>query len=163
VCFDSLIIKHLTFDLQGNEKSSGARLQPILQAKMLRGVKPMKFFREIEPGIFRADRALQTERDGEDWTREYDALLDLGQPFAVIANVVGRPRPPAGKPLVLWMKARKEKLAALVKLSVYIAGDAVERSALEDGLPKRAKASPYPMAVAASEADAISKARASLS
>ncbi len=123
----------------------------------------MRFFREIEPGIFRADGALQTERDGEDWTREYDALLDLGRPFAVIANVVDRPQPPAGKPLVLWMKARKEKLAALVKLSVYIAEDAAERSALEDGLPKRAKASPYPMAVAAGEADAISEARASLS
>lgn len=87
------------------------------------GEKRMRFFREAQPDIFIATGSLQTESDGADWTKEYDALLARGRPFFVIANVRDRPQPPAGKPMVLWMKARKAKLAELVKLTIYIAED----------------------------------------
>ncbi len=122
----------------------------------------MRFFREAEPDIHVATGALASEQDGQDWTVEYDRLLAIGRPFAVIANVNDRPQPPAGKPMVLWMKARRTELARLVRLTVYVAEDAAERADLTRNLPGRAKSSPYPMAVAASEHEAMSKARASL-
>lgn len=122
----------------------------------------MKFFREAEPNIFVATGRLATEDDGRTWTIEYDALLAPGRPIAIIANARDRPQPPAGKPMALWMKARRNELARLVKLVVYVVEDAAARTALERNLPDRAKTSPYPMAVSADEAAAIGKARASL-
>lgn len=123
----------------------------------------MKHFREIEPGIYVATGALASEEDGENWVAEYDRLLALDRPFAVIANVNDRPQAAAGKPMVLWLKKRKAELARLVRVTVYVAEDAAARSELERALPARSKASPYPMAVAATEADAVARARASLS
>jgi hypothetical protein len=122
----------------------------------------VKFFRETQPGIFVSSGALRTEQDGEEWTRDYDVLLARGRPFAVIANVNDRPDPSAGKPMVLWMKVRRKELAALVKLTVYVVEDAAARANLEVDLPRRSKSSPYPMAVAATEAEAIAKAQANL-
>jgi hypothetical protein len=122
----------------------------------------MKFFREIEPDIQIAVGRLETEQDGRDWTAEYDQLLARGRPLAVIAHVEDRPLPPAGKPMVLWMKARKAELGRLVRVTLYIVEDAAERAEMEQNLPGRAKASPYPMAIAASEAEALAKARAAL-
>ena len=123
----------------------------------------MSYFREIEPGIhLMADLPLATEADGNAWVAEYDALLSANRPVAVIANVRNRPAPPAGKPMVLWTKARRAELARLVRLSVYVAEDPAEYAALEQALPARMKSSPYPMAVAADEAQAIAKARARL-
>ena len=123
----------------------------------------MKFFRQAEPGIFHAIGALETEQDGIDWTTEYDTLLAQGRPFAVIVDVADRPPlPPAGKPMVLWLKARKAELGRLVKLTLYVVENAAERAEMQRSLPGRAKASPYPMALAASKAEAIAMARASL-
>jgi hypothetical protein len=123
----------------------------------------MDYFHEIEPGIhLMADRQLAAEEDGQAWAGEFDMLLARGRPVAVIANVRNRPAPPAGKPMILWTKARKEELSRLVRLSVYIAEDRAEHDALEHALPVRMKSSPYPMAVAHDEAEAVAKARASL-
>lgn len=122
----------------------------------------MKFFRQAEPGIFIAIGMLETEQDGIDWTREYEQLLAQDRPFAVIVDVQDQPLPPAGKPMVLWLKARKADLGRLVKVTLYIIEDAAERARMQRTLPGRAKASPYPMALAASEAEAIELARASL-
>ncbi|WP_298380244.1 hypothetical protein [uncultured Bradyrhizobium sp.] len=122
----------------------------------------MKFFREAEPGIFIATGRLQTEQDGCDWTAEYTELLAANRPLAVIVNVNDQPEVAAGKPMVLWMKARKAELGRLVRVTVYIADDDEERAELERTLPGRAKALPYPAAIAASEADALFLARASL-
>ena len=122
----------------------------------------MKFFRQAEPGIFVAIGTLATEQDGIDWTGEYEQLLAQDRPFAVIVYVNEPPLPPAGKPMVLWLKARKADLGRLVKVTLYIVEDAAERAQMQRTLPGRAKASPYPMALAASEAEAIGLARASL-
>jgi hypothetical protein len=120
------------------------------------------FFREIEPGIFISTGALRTEQDGGNWTREYDGLLARRTPFAVVADVKDRPHPQAGKPMVLWMKAHRKELALRVKLTIFVAEDMAARLDLEEHLPKRSRESPYPIAVAASEAEAIAKARESL-
>jgi len=122
----------------------------------------MRYFREIEPDIYAAAGALRTKADGRDWIGEYDTLLARGQPFAVIVDARDRPQPPAGKPMVLWMKARKAELGRLVRLTAYVVEDGAERAELERALPARSKSSPYPMAVAASPADALTKARSSL-
>lgn len=122
----------------------------------------MKFFREAEPDIFVATGQLITEQDGQDWVAEYDRLLARDRPLVVIAHAQDRPQPPAGKPMILWMKARKADLRRLVKQTIYVVVDAVERAEMERALPGRAKASPYPMAVAESEAEAIVAARRSL-
>ncbi|QOZ38417.1 hypothetical protein [Bradyrhizobium sp. CCBAU 53421] len=122
----------------------------------------MKFFREAEPGIFIATGRLQTEQDGCDWTAEYTALLAADRPLAVIVNVNDQPDVAAGKPMVLWMKARKAELGRLIRVTVYVVDDEAERAELERSLPGRAKALPYPAAIAASEADALFLARASL-
>ncbi|MGN6303185.1 MAG: hypothetical protein ACTHNH_00100 [Mesorhizobium sp.] len=122
----------------------------------------MRYFREIEPDIYTAAGALQTEADGHGWVGEYDTLLARGQPFAVIVDARDRPQPPAGKPMVLWMKARKAELGRLVRLTAYVVEDAAERADLERALPARSKSSPYPMAVAANPAEALTKARSSL-
>jgi hypothetical protein len=127
-----------------------------------KGGKPVTFLREVEPGIFISTGTLRTEEDGHEWTREYDGLLARGTPFAVIANIKDRPHPAAGKPMVLWMKAHKKELALLVKLSIYVAESRAERLKLEENLPKRSKESLYPMVVAASQSEAIAKARMSL-
>ena len=122
----------------------------------------MKFFREAEPGIFVATGRLQTEQDGCDWTAEYTELLAADRPLAVIVNIDDQPEVAAGKPMVLWIKAHKVELARLVRVTVYIVADVAERTELARNLPGRAKASPYPMAVAADETEAMSIARASL-
>ena len=122
----------------------------------------MKFFREAEPGIFVATGRLRTERDGCEWAAEYTQILAEGRPLAVIVNVDDQPDVAAGKPMVLWMKACKAELGRLIRVTVYIADDAEERAELERNLPGRAKALPYPVAIAASEADALAIARASL-
>ncbi len=119
----------------------------------------MKFFRELEPDIHLGVGALETEQDGRDWVAEYDALLARGRAMVVIVREGDRPQPGAGKPMVLWMKARKAELGRLVAATVFIFEDEAERQAMELALPGRAKASPYPMVLAISEADALEKAR----
>lgn len=126
------------------------------------GVYAMKFFREIEPDIHMASGRLETEQDGRDWTGEYDQLLARGRPVAVIAHSDDRPLQPAGKPMVLWMKARKTELGQLVRVMLYIVEDEAERQEMQKSLPGRAKAVPYPMALAADEGEAVEKARATL-
>jgi len=122
----------------------------------------MKFFREAEPDIFVATGQLITEQDGQDWVAEYDRLLARDRPMVVIAHAEDRPQPPAGKPMILWMKAHKADLGRLVKQTIYVVVDATERAEMERALPGRSKASPYPMALAASEAEAIAAARRNL-
>ncbi|WP_244486241.1 hypothetical protein [Bradyrhizobium viridifuturi] len=95
----------------------------------------MKFFREAEPGIFITTGRLQTEQDGCDWTAEYSELLAADRPLAVIVNVNDQPEVAAGKPMVLWMKARKAELGRLIRVTVYIADDDAERAELERTLP----------------------------
>lgn len=122
----------------------------------------MRFFRQAEPDIFIAVGMLETEQDGIDWTVEYDSLLAQDRPFAVIVHVSEPPLPPAGKPMVLWLKARKAELGRLVKTTLYVIEDAADRAQMQRTLPGRAEVSPYPMALAASETEAIEMARASL-
>ncbi|WP_449257111.1 hypothetical protein [Bosea sp. (in: a-proteobacteria)] len=122
----------------------------------------MKFFHEAEPGILVSKGVLTTEQDGRDWVAEYDALLQRERPFAVIVQAGDRPLPPAGKPMILWMKARKAELGRWVRVTIFIIADAAERAGMAASLPGRAKASPYPMALAADEPGAIAQARASL-
>lgn len=122
----------------------------------------LKFFKEAEPDIFIATGQLVSEQDGKEWVAEYDQLLARDRPLVVIAHAEDRPQPPAGKPMILWMKARKADLGRLVKCTIYVVKDETERAEMERLLPGRAKASPYPMAVAASEAGAILMARESL-
>ena len=100
--------------------------------------------------------------DGAQWTREYDAILGEEQPFAVIVNAAQRPQPPAGKPMALWMKSRKAQLGAWVCATVYIVEDDALRADFERTSDKRQKASPYPMAFVATEAEALAAARAAL-
>ncbi|ETR79023.1 hypothetical protein X566_07695 [Afipia sp. P52-10] len=122
----------------------------------------MQFFHEIEPDIYIATGKLETEQDGQRWTTEYDALLARGRPLIVIVNAQDQPLPAAGRPMVLWLKARRAELARLVRVTFYVAEDEAERADMERLLPGRSKASPYPMAIAASEAEALQKARARL-
>lgn len=122
----------------------------------------MKFFREIEPGIFMSTGSLRTEEDGRGWTQDYGALLAHGTPFVVVANVKDRPQPPAGKPIILWMKAHHDELALLVNLTIFVAEIGVEHFDLEQNLSKRAEGFPYPVAVAAGEPEAVAEARIAL-
>ncbi|MDH7796151.1 MULTISPECIES: hypothetical protein [unclassified Beijerinckia] len=122
---------------------------------------PMKFFRETEPSIFIATGQLVSEQDGKDWVAEYDQLLARDLPLVVIAHVEDQPQPGAGKPMILWIKARKADLSRLVKRTIYVVEDDTQRAEMQRLLPGRAKASPYPMALAASEAEAIRLARES--
>jgi hypothetical protein len=122
----------------------------------------MKFFREARPSVYIATGKLATELDCRIWTSEYDELLSRERPIAIIVNAADRPPPATGKPMVLWMKARKPQLAQFVRITVYIVVDEAERAHLERNLPFRAKASPFPMAAAANETEAIAKAMASL-
>lgn len=119
----------------------------------------MKFFRELEPDIHLGAGALETEQDGRDWIAEYDTLLSRERAMVVIVREGDRPQPGAGKPMVLWMKARRAELARLVAATVFIFEDEAERQAMELALPGRSKASPYPMVLATSEEDALEKAR----
>ncbi|MGS1095421.1 hypothetical protein ACVCNR_12660 [Aquamicrobium terrae] len=119
----------------------------------------MKFFRELEPDVYLGVGKLETEQDGHDWTGEYDALLARGRLMAIIVTDGDRPLPPAGKPMILWMKTRKAELARLVAGTVHVIEDEEERGSMERALPGRAKASPYPVAIAATEAEALEKAR----
>ncbi|WP_448951181.1 hypothetical protein [Labrys neptuniae] len=122
----------------------------------------MRFFREAAPNIFVGIGRLETEQDGRDWVEDYERCLAAGAPIAIIARVDDRPLPAAGKPMVLWLKARRAELGRLVKLTIYVAPDEAERAELVRSLPGRAKSAPYAMAVAASEAEAIAMARACL-
>jgi hypothetical protein len=123
----------------------------------------MKFFRQIEPGIYAGtDSPLASEDDGAQWTREYDAILGEEQPFAVIVNAAQRPQPPAGKPMALWMKSRKAQLGAWVCATVYIVEDEALRADFLRSADKRQKATPYPMAFVATEAEALVAARDAL-
>jgi hypothetical protein len=123
----------------------------------------MKYFRELEPDIHLGVGALRTEEDGREWVAEYDRLLERGRLMVVIVRDGDRPLPPAGKPMILWMKARKAELGRLVAATVYVMEDREEREAMERALPGRSKASPYPMMLAVSEEEALQKARAVLS
>lgn len=118
----------------------------------------MQFFIEVEADIFMATGRLVTEQDGETWVGEYDRLLARDRPLVVIVPVGDRPEPAAGKPMVLWMKKRKADLGRLVKRTIYVVPDQAERAEMERAMPGRAKASPYPMSVAASDAEAIANA-----
>lgn len=123
----------------------------------------MKFFRQIEPGIYAGtDAPLASEDDGTLWTQEYDAILCEEQPFAVIVNAEYRPQPPAGKPMALWMKSRKAQLGAWVCATVYVVEDEMLRADFLRSADKRQKATPYPMAFVATEAEALVAARNAL-
>ncbi|MGX9392140.1 hypothetical protein ACWX0K_22495 [Nitrobacteraceae bacterium UC4446_H13] len=123
----------------------------------------MKFFRQVEPGIYEGTSApLASEDDGTLWTQEYDAILGEEQPFAVIVNAEYRPQPPAGKPMALWMKSRKAQLGAWVCATVYVVEDEVLRADFLRSADKRQKAMPYPMAFVATEAEALAAARNAL-
>lgn len=91
------------------------------------------FFVGLRPGVYRSGaRIMQTEADGQAWTRAYDALLETNDALVVILDAAQRPGPEAGKPLALWLKARREVLAAKVRLAIYVVEDADERAAMED-------------------------------
>jgi hypothetical protein len=123
----------------------------------------MKFFRRVEPGIYEGTSApLASEDDGTLWTQEYDAILHEEQPFAVIVNAAQRPQPPASKPMALWMKSRKAQLSAWVCTTVYVVEDEVLRADFLRSADKRQKATPYPMAFVATEAEALATARNAL-
>lgn len=128
----------------------------------MKGNPAMRFFREAAPNVFVGTGSLETEHDGLAWTQDYDSCLAAGRPIAIIANVHDRPLPPAGKPMVLWMKARRAELARLVRLTVYVAEDEAEHADLVRTLSATSRKSPYPLAAAGSEAEAIAKAVACL-
>ncbi|EQA99801.1 hypothetical protein L288_19135 [Sphingobium quisquiliarum P25] len=91
------------------------------------------FFLGLRPGIYRSgSRVMQTQADGEAWARAYDDLLDKNDAIVMILDAAQRPGPEAGKPLALWLKARREVLAAKVKLALYVVTDAAERTAMEE-------------------------------
>lgn len=123
----------------------------------------MKFFRQIEPGIYAGtDAPLASEGDGAQWTQEYDAILGEERPFTVIVNAAQRPQPLAGEPMALWMKSRKAQLGAWVCATVYIVEDETLRADFLRSADKRQKATPYPMAFVATEAEALVAARSAL-
>lgn len=105
------------------------------------------FFLALGPGIYRSgSRVVQTQADGEAWVRAYDDLLEKNDALVMILDAAQRPGPEAGKPLALWLKARRDVLATKVKLALYVVTDQAERAAMEDRSVKAAKAFPYPTA-----------------
>lgn len=105
------------------------------------------FFIPLRPGIYRSgSRVMQSATDGEAWTRAYDDLLEKNDVVVVIPDAAQRPGPEAGKPLALWLKARREVLAAKVRLAAYVVADPAERAAMEERGARTAKAFPYPTA-----------------
>lgn len=76
----------------------------------------------------------------------------------MIFDAAQRPGPKAGKPLALWLKARREVLAVKVGLAVYVVSEAAERRVLEESSARAAKTWPYPTAVAGSLEEAEQRA-----
>ncbi|MDD3674798.1 MAG: hypothetical protein WCY92_11205 [Novosphingobium sp.] len=114
-----------------------------------------QFFVALKPGIYRSgSRMMETQADGEAWTRAYDDLLEKNAALVIILDAAQRPGPEAGKPLALWLKARRDVLAAKVRLALYVVTDAAERAAMEERSTRTAKAFPYPTAFVGSFADA---------
>ncbi|MFC6623891.1 MULTISPECIES: hypothetical protein [Sphingomonadaceae] len=113
------------------------------------------FFVPLGPGIYRSGtRVMETEDDGNAWTQAYDALIEKHDAVVVILDAAQRPGPEAGKPLALWLKARRETLAAKVKLAIYVVEDAAERKFMEERSNRASIAFPYPTAFVGSFADA---------
>ncbi len=96
------------------------------------------FFIPLHPGIYRSGSLVM--------------ILDAAQ----------RPSREAGKPLALWLKARRDVLARKVRLGIYVVEDPVIRADLEATAPKAAKAWPFPRAIAASFAEAEQAALAKI-
>lgn len=112
------------------------------------------FFVSLGSGIYRSGtRVMETEADGEAWTQAYDALLEKHDVVVVILDAAQRPGPAAGKPLALWLKTRRETLAAKVKLAIYVVEDPAERKVMEERSNRASKAFPYPTAFVGSFAD----------
>lgn len=109
------------------------------------------FFIPLGAGVYRSGtRVMQTEADGQAWTRAYDDLLEKNDALVVILDASQRPGVEAGKPLALWLKARRTELANKVKLALYVVADAAERAAMEERSARSAKAFPYPTAFVSS-------------
>ncbi|MBB3475317.1 hypothetical protein [Sphingomonas sp. BK345] len=120
------------------------------------------FFTAIAPGLHRSTgRALTTAADGEYWTHDYDALLAAGTPLALLLDGAQRPSAEAGRPLALWLKARRDVLATLVRGAVFVVPDPAERGAWQARLDAAGGRSPWPYrtAVAADWAAAERLAR----
>lgn len=114
-----------------------------------------QFFVALEPGIYRSgSRIMETAADGEEWTRAYDDLLEQNDALVVILDAAQRPGPEAGKPLAIWLKARRDTLAAKVRLALYVVEDAAERATMEERSTRTAKAFPYPTAFVGSFSEA---------
>lgn len=70
------------------------------------------FFAEVTPGLYRSTgRVPASAADGEQWVRDYDRLLAADAPIALLLDSAQRPSAEAGRPLALWLKARRERLA----------------------------------------------------
>ena len=103
------------------------------------------FFTAVAPGLYRStERALITAADGERWARDYDALLAAGTPLALLLDSAQRPSAEAGRPLALWLKARCDVLATLVRGAVFVVPDAAERAAWQARLDAASGRSPWP-------------------
>ncbi len=101
---------------------------------------------------------MRSERDAHAWTRAYDHLLEKNDQLVLILDATQRPGPEAGKPLALWLKARREMLATKVRLAVYVVTDPGERVEMERRSARAAKAWPYPTAFAGSFEEAERRA-----
>ncbi len=121
------------------------------------------FFVSLRPGIYcSGTRAMQSEADGEAWTRAYDDLLEKNEAIVVILDAAQRPGPRAGKPLALWLKARRDVLAAKVRLAIYVVSEVAERIVMEENSARAAKSWPYPTALVGSFEEAEQRAMQAL-
>lgn len=98
----------------------------------------------------------------------FEALLDRGTPFVIIGqggsddDAHHEHDPAARKKIALWSKEYKPQLRSFVKAMIYIEPSAAKRLGMKAFQTVSEKFWGYPMLVAASEAEALDKAKALL-
>ncbi|WP_372096744.1 hypothetical protein [Tistrella mobilis] len=101
----------------------------------------------------------------EAWIDALTLILDSGQRFAVVMDMPGTITADAAtltegrKKVILWMKQRREDLAARCGGFVYLPADPAELEDLAAKTAQVAAAFPFPLHVAPDEAAAFERAR----
>lgn len=101
----------------------------------------------------------------QSWIDALTLILDSGQRFAVVMDVPGTITADAAtltegrKKVILWMKQRREDLAARCGGFIYLPADPAEAEDLAAKTAQVAAAFPFPLHVARDEAAALDRAR----